>query len=65
MDTTVRQGLTSVSYLLDCWRFVECWNVRLLEIQWYYISAFQRFVESVRAIFNYVDLLVENVKTMF
>jgi len=23
MDTTVRQGLTSVSYLLDCWRFVE------------------------------------------
>jgi len=21
MDTTVRQGLTDVSYLLDCWKF--------------------------------------------
>jgi len=21
MDATVRQGLTSVSYLLDCWKF--------------------------------------------
>jgi len=29
MNTTVRQGLTSVPYLLDCWRLVESVKLRL------------------------------------
>jgi len=38
MNTTVRQGLTSVSYLLDCWRFVE--SVRQGPIKYTYSRKF-------------------------